>query len=919
MFFKDIKLGMKLYGGFSIVLILTIVVAYVGYYSLTGVSDRAGKTNNVNSLVLGLLDTRQLEKDYMISNDQAYAGMVDKKIKAIISQARETKDEFTQTANKDQMDLVIREMTGYFNTFQGYVDLDRQRDETMAEMQARAAEALEKVEAIRVDQKAQLEKGQDEAEAFLNDKMAKVEDANRIINLYIDARMNEKEFIASRGEQKWQEAVHNRIDSILELSADLKSRFKLAKNLEQIEKVNTAIMAYRQALDNCGELMQQQLETKTEMRAKGLIVMVKINDIRSSQKEEIQKVLENHEISRADFDQFFNNRLSKADDANLLVKWFTSVQVSENEFIASYGEEKYKYAVHEQIGQILELCTDLQSRLRVPKSRRQIKTAMTVIEEYTAAFDKFVELTQQLNETTVTMQDMAREALEQTESIRADQRVQLDEARKINVAFLNDKSANADDANQISKWFTDVRKSEKEFIISGGQTEWNDLIQEGIVQILKRSEALKSRFESDKNKEQIDKVIAAVQVYDQAFERFGQLLQQQDVADKTMVSVARHAEKVFSEIREDQNVKMKKQMSSAKALIGIATALAVLFGLLLSWLITRGITKPLKNVISGMSEASQQTSYASGDVASASHTLAAGASEQAAAIEETSSSLEEMASMTRQNAENAAAARSKMSEAIQIVQKVDQHMGEMAGAIQEITQSSEETGKIIKTIDEIAFQTNLLALNAAVEAARAGEAGAGFAVVANEVRNLAMKAAEAAKTTSDLIEKTVKAVRKGNNLTQATQQAFKENIVISEKVGELVEEIAAASTEQAQGIEQVNLAVAEMDKVVQGNAANAEESASAAEEMSAQAEQINDMIYDLIGLIEGKKGSLEYGVSSDDWQDSDDIPRLEYPAAMETSDDWEAEAHDAEPESGRDEGDQSGSNGSLRRRDFKDF
>ena len=128
----------------------------------------------------------------------------------------------------------------------------------------------------------------------------------------------------------------------------------------------------------------------------------------------------------------------------------------------------------------------------------------------------------------------------------------------------------------------------------------------------------------------------------------------------------------------------------------------------------------------------------------------------------------------------------------------------MTKAIEEVNRSSEETGKIIKTIDEIAFQTNLLALNAAVEAARAGEAGAGFAVVADEVRSLAMRAAEAAKNTSVLIQNTRKAVKNGDELTHLTQDAFKENVDISAKISHLVDEISAASKEQSQGIDQVS-------------------------------------------------------------------------------------------------------------------
>ncbi len=292
--------------------------------------------------------------------------------------------------------------------------------------------------------------------------------------------------------------------------------------------------------------------------------------------------------------------------------------------------------------------------------------------------------------------------------------------------------------------------------------------------------------------------------------------------------------------------------SNSMALINLVL-LSLGLALIISsiYFMIRSIVGPIHAITEGLHTVADQVATASNEVAAAGQSLADGSSQQASAIEETSSSLEEMTAMTRQNADNAAQAKALMTEARQIVERVDDHVDQMAAAVGEVTRSSEETGKIIKTIDEIAFQTNLLALNAAVEAARAGEAGAGFAVVAGEVRNLAIRAADAARNTSSLIENTITTVYKSRELTAQTQAAFKENMEISVRVGNLVDEIAAASQEQAQGIDQISKAVAEMDKVVQQTAANAEESASASEEMSGQARHMKEYADDLTGIIAG--------------------------------------------------------------------
>ncbi len=312
-------------------------------------------------------------------------------------------------------------------------------------------------------------------------------------------------------------------------------------------------------------------------------------------------------------------------------------------------------------------------------------------------------------------------------------------------------------------------------------------------------------------------------------------------------------------VAKEANAASAASLGSFLRDVAIMSAIALVALVVLSLVIARSIPRPFAAIIRQLGDAAEGNTESSRLISENSSSLANGASSQAASLEETSASLEEISSMAKNNSEGAGRAKDLAQQARKAADAGTQDVEAMNHAMAAIKASADGIAKIIKTIDEIAFQTNILALNAAVEAARAGEAGAGFAVVAEEVRALAQRSATAARETAEKIEDSVTKSRHGAEVCAKVAAGLQEITSKSRQVDELVGEIARASSEQTTGISQVNQAVSQMDKVIQASAAKAEEGASVAEELIAQSANLKSCVTQLSQLVGGGQAEAKSG------------------------------------------------------------
>ena len=537
-----------------------------------------------------------------------------------------------------------------------------------------------------------------------------------------------------------------------------------------------------------------------------------------------------------------------------------------------YKDEKYAAQQDEEVANVFKMAEEVKALMESAENRKKVDKLVSEMKIYDKNCDNYVVLEKQKKQAGQIRAQAAKDVYDKVNSVIQDSR---------SYAIGTDKDGMLDKAaversyyaNKCLDSVNQFRIIAQKYQIAVDAKVQDETAQNWMTQIDETKKMLGEAYDmmsSEKTKEDIASAITSLDNYREQVMNFRKYnlaqraeLESQALNSKLAMAGARDVRDGVYSFIDKLKEESAKAVAAASTMIIVVSVVAVVLAMVVAFVLTGGIVKPINRIIVNLTAGADQVTSASKQVADSSQSLAEGTTEQAANLEETSSSLEEMASMTKQNADSAQQASVLAAESTRSANNGSEAMKRMNSAIKEIQKSSDETAKIIKVIDEIAFQTNLLALNAAVEAARAGEAGKGFAVVAEEVRNLAMRSAEAAKDTSKMIEESVKNSTSGVQIAEEVSAVLDEIVGSISKTNDLVTDIAAASMEQTQGIDQINTSASEMDHVTQANAANAEESASASEELSSQAEQMKLMVNELMAIVGGQgNGAVSSNVSS---------------------------------------------------------
>jgi methyl-accepting chemotaxis protein len=798
--------------------------------------DALAVVNRINALAL---ETRMNEKGYMLYKEQKYFDVIEKNIAELLKSYDQLEKMHADATEQKQIADARKATQEYFEAAKAWVQTQKTTAADADTLQAKG-------KAVSEEARAYLDSKQKEYNQA-KDELAMV---NRIAIRAYMTRMYARIYMASNDETQAKK-VEDTIVELLKAYDQLDKMSPTAEEQKQIAGARSATQSYSKAFkdwvaEHTRDANSAQLtELAKRMAEDGETVGKAADDYLASKEPEVEKV------AQAVF------KVASIDQCAYRIR------LRERDYMLRQDEKTWA-EMNQFLDELSQLYKDLRPLSSTKDDLERIDRAEKATQEYAAAAKSWVENDKQMKAGAGTMDTDG-----QTVGGAAAEYLTAKQGRIDKVAdgvFIV-----ADIAGEALT----TRLNEKGYIINQDQKCWTGL-NDHITKLTSLYGDLRKVSLTADDQQRIERAEKATGEYLTAAKSWVEndnklrkeiLPKMKEIGDN-VITTAQTAENDAWKQSDERGASVTGIVSSSKLIIIGALLAGALIGCVAAFAITRSIATPLKNtfkglkscstaeleetattfnrIIDSMADGVSQVNDAAAQVSSASQQLAEGASEQASALEETSSALEQMAAMARTNATNSKEANDLAAQAHKAASDGEKTM---IG----INEASDKISKIIKVIEEIAFQTNLLALNAAVEAARAGEHGKGFAVVAEEVRNLAQRAAGAAKETTGLIEESVTKSREGKTAIQTIVGGVA-------KVTELINGISRASEEQAQGVDQVNTAVSQMDKVTQQNASGAEESASAAEELTAQAAATKGFVEELVTLVRGNDARL--GTSS---------------------------------------------------------